>query len=370
VTRPLQLFVLASALACSHAPVKPVVWPDPPDPPRIRFVQAFRHTDDLDSSAWASVRRSVFGGSNDPILGQPMGVAVSADGKRLYIADYGLGAVLVADFSARELRLFAGDEPVGKAFNVALDAEENVYVSDTNGAVVRVFSRAGQLLRSLGAQQLERPTGIAVDPRRKLLYVSDSSKRKSENHRVRVFDLGGQWLRDLGAKEGRPGKGEEDGQWYFPTYIAVDPSNGDVYVADTMNFRIQVFDASGTFKRKYGENGDAPGTFARLKGLAFDSFGNLYVVDGDHSNVQLFDKQFQPLMFFGGFARKLEYFDIPSGIAIDPLTNRIYVCNEYIARINVYELIDAKPDDVASGAKQTAAGQPADVKNPPARAEQ
>ena len=338
------LALIASAFACAHAEVRPPVqWPEPPDAPRIRFVRAFRHSDDLEKSGWASVRRGIFGGSNDPSLSQPMGLAVSADGQRVYIADYSLGAVLVADFAANTMRPFAPDEPMGKAFNVALDADENVYVSDPLGGLVRVFSRAGRVLLAIGNKQLERPTGIAVDPTRKLLYVSDTSRRKSENHRVRVFDLAGKWLRDLGAQEGRPTKGDADGQWHFPTYIAIDPTNGDAYVGDTMNFRIQVFDAAGKFVRKYGENGDGPGMFARLKGLAFDSLGNLYVVDGDHSNVQLFNKSFQALMFFGGYARKLEYFDIPSGIAIDPKTNRIYVCNEYISRVNVYELLPEQP---------------------------
>ena len=348
--RTMVLISLAS-FACAHAAVKVVEWPEPPDPPRIRFVQAFSHSDDLDSSGWASMTRSVFGGSNGPALSQPMGLALSDDGKRIYIADYSLGGVMLVNLAERSMKPFAADEPMGKPFNVALDADENVYVSDPVGAAtVRVFSRAGKPLMLIGNKQLERPTGIAIDRARKLLYVSDTSKLKSENHRVRVFDLAGKWLRDLGATEGRSSKGDADGQWHFPTYIAVEPSNGDVYVSDTMNFRIQVFDATGKFLRKFGENGDGPGMFARLKGLAFDSHGNLYVVDGDHSNVQLFNKQFQPLMFFGGYARKLEYFDIPSGIAIDPRTNRIYVCNEYISRINVYQLLE-DPKEAAPGGK-------------------
>ena len=361
--RTLAVFISLVSLACAHAAVKPVEWPELPDPPRIRFVQAFSHADDLDQSGWASTKRSVFGGSNGRALMQPMGLAISDDGKRIYIADYSLGAVMLTDLAAHTMKPFAPDEPMGKPFNVALDAEENVYVSDPlAAAAVRVFSRAGKPLMLIGNKQLERPTGIAIDRQRKLLYVSDTSRRKSDNHRVRVFDLSGKWLRDLGAQDARVGKGDEDGQWHFPTYVAVDPSNGDAYVSDSMNFRIQVFDATGKFVRKYGENGDGPGMFARLKGLAFDSHGNLYVVDGDHSNVQIFDRQFQPLMFFGGYARKLEYFDIPSGIAIDPKTNRIYVCNEYISRINVYQLLEDPKDAVPAAKVADDVAKPAEVK--------
>jgi len=345
--RRLALAALA-ALAASCAQTKvappPVVWPDPPEKPRVRFVTSIRQTSDLDDSTWARMSRFLFGGSPDPALRQPMGLAVSEDGQRLYVADYGLGHVLVADFQRRTLEVFAGDEPLGRPFAVALDADENVYVSDSPGKQVVVFSRKGERRLGIGHAELERPTGVAVDRARKLLYVADSASRASEKHRVLVFDLEGRLQRVLGPAGGGPTKGDREGQVYFPTYLALD-AEGNLFVADSMNFRVQVFAADGRFLRKFGENGDTVGTFARLKGLAFDSFGNLYVVDGGHSNVQLFNRDFVPLMFFGGYARKLEYFDVPSGIAIDPRSNRIYVCNEFIARVNVYELINTTAAD-------------------------
>ena len=340
-----------TAFGCATKEIgKPVVWPDPPETPRIRFVTAFRHNDELDLSGWARFSRGVFGGSHDPGLQQPMGVAVSDDGKRIYIADHALSRVMLADLEAKTLKIFAPDENVGKPFNVALDGDENVYISDEVGRQVWVFSRKGDKLRAIGAKEIDRPTGLAIDRARRVIYVSDSGHRKTEKHRVRAYSLEGKFLFDLGTGNKGPG----DGDVYFPTYLAVSQS-GDVYVADTMNFRIQVFGPDGKFKRKYGENGDGPGMFARIKGLAFDSFGNLYVVDGDHSNVQIFNRDFQPLMFFGGYARKIEYFDIPSGIAIDPRTNRIYVCNEFISRVNVYELINTKAEDSAAPPKTASA---------------
>lgn len=341
---------LALAAACASTHVgRPVVWPDPPEKARIRFVTAFRGTVDLDNSTWAKMVRGVLGGGADPNLAQPMGLAVSDDGKRLYIADHGLGQVMVADFGERRVSAFASDEPKGKPFAVALDAKENVYVSDSAGKQVLVFSRGGDRLRAFGGHELERPTGIAIDRARGLVYVADSASRTSDKHRVLVYDLGGKLVRQLGAAGSS--KGDGDGQFYFPTYVAVAP-DGRVLVADTLNFRVQEFDAQGKFLRKFGENGDTVGTFARMKGLALDSFGNLYVVDGGHSNVQIFNRDFAPLMFFGGYAQKLEYFDVPSGIAIDAKRNRIYVCNEFIARINVYELINTSAADSVAQARK------------------
>ncbi len=341
------LGIALSTLGCApHAIGKPVVWPDPPDPPRIKFVTAFRTADDLDHTGWGRFKRALLGNSKDPGLMQPMGLALSDDGQRLYIADLGQAHVLIADFEKQSLKMFAGDETMGKPFNVALDADENVYVSDSGGQQVIVFSKKGDRLRSIGRNQIERPTGLAIDRARRVIYVSDSSNKKSEHHRVRAFSLDGKFLFDLGSAQAGKAKGEAEGQFYFPTYLTLD-HDGNVYVADTMNFRIQVFGPDGKFIRKFGEGGDGPGFFARIKGLAFDGFGNFYVVDGDHSNVQIFNREFQALMFFGGYAQRIEYFDIPSGIAIQPKTNRIYVCNEFVSRINVYELFNTKLEDSA-----------------------
>ncbi len=338
--------VASLALGCATAkPKKDVVWPDPPEVARIRFVTAFAHTEDLDTSGFAAFRRTLLGASGEQGLRQPMGLALSADGQRLYIADHALSAVMVADFTGKTLKRFAPDEPVGKPMGVAVDKAENVYISDTVAKVVRVFDKTGGRLRQIGAQnQFERPTGMAIDDARNRIYVCDSSRQHSQNHRVRVFDLEGKWLFDLGAKPGLPSRGSGEGQWHFPTYAALD-ADGNVFVSDSMNFRIQVYRPDGSFLRAFGENGDGPGFFSRLKGIAFDGFGNLYAVDGGHANVQLFNKNFDVLMFFGGYSQKLEYFDVPSGIAIDRKSNRIYVCNEFISRINVYELINTKPED-------------------------
>lgn len=352
----LSPFALLGALAaCGHAEVgrREVFWPLPPDPPRVKFVSAFAASSDLDHSGWAKLRGALLGAGEGVALKQPMGLALSDDGQRLYVADYLNAHVLVADFARRKVEAFAPDEPMGNVFNVALDAAENVYVTDSTNAKVLVFSRAGQPLRAFGDKDLVRPTGLAVDRRRNLVYVVDSARQDSAHHTVLVYSTEGRLLRELVGPEGQR-RGSGDGQFYFPTFVALDPS-GNVFVSDTLNFRVQVFDPSGRFLRKYGEQGDGPGTFNKLKGLAFDGFGNLYVVDAGHGNVQLFNRQFDLLMDFGAYVPdRLEFFDIPGAIAIDPRTNRIYVANEAVARINVYQLVNTRASD--SLARAGAAG--------------
>jgi DNA-binding beta-propeller fold protein YncE len=326
-------------VACAGAqrPKHEVVWPDPPEKPRVKFVQSFGSSDDLNRSSWASFKKSVLGNTTATRFDQPMGLALSADGERLYVADFRASDVLVVDLKSRTMRSF-GRGGFAQPFNVALDGDENVYVSDSGARSVTSYTRDGVKRWSV-SKDLERPTGLALDAKRGVLYVADSSRVESQGHRVLAYDLSGHLLREIGN-----GRGTDDGQFAFPIYLAVDAA-GNLHVGDTMNFRVQVFDPEGRYVRKFGEHGDAPGTFSRIKGLTFDSFGNLYVVDGQHSVVQIFNRDFDPLMFFGGFAPFVEYFDIPSCIAIDQRINRIYVCNEHTPRINVYDLVNTRAED-------------------------
>ena len=344
---PLRTALLAAAAVaagCASAPPpRPqVVWPDPPEVARIRFVTAFRTSEDLDQSGWNRFKRGLLGGGTADVgVSHPMGLAISDDGQRLYVADLRGSQVLVADFQKRTVARFAPSESFALPFNVALDADENVYVSDSQAKNVMVFTKDGQRVRMFGPKEgLERPTGLAIDRQRRIIYVADTSHSDSGNHRVFAYTLEGRVVREVGR-----GRGGEEGAFNFPSYLALDAA-GNLYVNDSMNFRVQVFDPEGKFVRAFGKHGDNPGSFGRMKGLAFDGFENLYVADGEHAVVQIFNKGFDPLMFFGGNRPDLlEYFDIPSGIAIDRKTNRIYVGNQLNARINVYELINTKPED-------------------------
>jgi len=124
-------------------------------------------------------------------------------------------------------------------------------------------------------------------------------------------------------------------------YLAVD-KDGKVYVGDTMNFRIQVFDDNAS-SHALRRARDAPGDFQRIKGSRSTPSAT-----STSRRRPLERADLQPRVSAADVFRrvldKLEYFDIPSGIAISP-KNRIYVCNEFFSRINVYDLINTKADD-------------------------
>jgi DNA-binding beta-propeller fold protein YncE len=310
--------LLALAAACAAAPAKKVEvrWPGEPDEARIRFVKAITSGADVDTSSWASFQRALFG-TRPLAFKQPTSLALTADGARLFMTDQSYGQVVWFDFKLGKAEVFAPSFGFSQPFGLALDDAGNVYVSEPPARRVRVFSPSGQLLREFGGEA-ERPTGLAVDPRRQLVYVADSSSSASNNHRVLVYSLQGKLLRTIGTA------GPNPGQFHFPSHLAVSP-DGLLFVVDSLNFRVQVFDAEGNLVRFFGQAGEGPGQFARPKGVAVDKRGIVYVVDTDQARVQMFDDASQLLMVFGGAANLLEYFELPCPIAIDPAGKYIYV---------------------------------------------
>ena len=74
----------------------------------------------------------------------------------------------------------------------------------------------------------------------------------------------------------------------LPEGIAVDPSSGNVFVADTANNRIQVFSSNGTFITAWGKFGLVDGNFAYPEDIAVGQQGNVFVADTANNRIQVF----------------------------------------------------------------------------------
>ncbi|MCK5455961.1 MAG: hypothetical protein KAI45_02465 [Melioribacteraceae bacterium] len=179
------------------------------------------------------------------------------------------------------------------------------------------------------SHNLENPTGITYDAARKLIYVIETA-----NHRVVVFDEEGKLVNTIGER------GSDKGQFNFPTFITLDKS-GNIFVVDALNFRIQIFDENGNYVKSFGEAGDATGYFSRPKGITVDSYGHIFIVDALFHTVQIFDSDGNFLYNFGGLGQQNSRFWLPTGITIDS-DNNIYVADSYNSRIQVFRLIDDK----------------------------
>ena len=174
--------------------------------------------------------------------------------------------------------------------SVALDSENNTYVSDEWLDRISVFDKDGVWTGKWGTPgdgdgEIDRPSGLAFDENDNLYLVD------SRNHRVQIFTKDGRFL----DKWGRKGTG--DGELDMPWGIEID-KNGDVYIADWRNDRVQKFAPDGRFLMKFGTPGRGDGELNRPTGIAVDGEGLIYVTDFKNDRLQIFDAD-------GGFITKL-----------------------------------------------------------------
>src|SRR5262245_11173602 len=341
------LLVLAFEVAvagCAAVPPEPdtprLVWPPPPAAPRIEFVQSLASGQDLGSGRSAGGwLLDLLGGSSSTVerLAEPMGVAVSDDGTRVYVADHAQHSVFVFDLTGRRVRRL-GPEPIGRPLGLALDGGERVWVVEQARRGVSLFAPDGRRPGFVGHSTLERPAGLALDRVRRRLYVADRGPSHVAEPAVKIFDWDGVLIGSIGH-----GKGDGPGQFLFPTYVAVDAA-GRVYVSDTLNARVQVFDADSQYVGTIGERGTAWGMFDTPKGVALDGFGDIYVVDSARSNVQIFKQRRQVLLCCGGQGPLPGLLKNPTAITIDR-DNRIYVADHLNHRVVVYRLVNTTADD-------------------------
>ena len=305
--------VLAGCVASPSQPDKsqggdasagPVFYPPLPNAPRIQYLTTIASERDL------AVKKDGFA---DFIVGeekdakqltQPYGIAMYQS--KLYVADTGAGGLAIFDLVQQRFSFMTGTGAgrIKRPINIRIDTDGTRYVTDTSRDQVLIYDRDDRFLRAYGTEGQFRPVDVAIAGDR--LYVTDIT-----HHQIHVLD----------KATGRPlfkfGKaGSADGELFHPTNLAIGP-DGDVYVVETSNFRVQRFTADGKPVRTYGSVGMALGTFARPKGIAMDRTGRMYVGDAAFQNIQMFDNSGKLLMYFGQTEGRSDGLNLPAGVSID-----------------------------------------------------
>jgi DNA-binding beta-propeller fold protein YncE len=310
-----------------------LVWPSPPQTPRIQYVRSIYSPSDIGvkNSWFKKAIDTIFGKEElSDILLRPYGVFV--DSERMYVTDPGIHALHVFEmkdkkyFIIKKIRKEDLISPIG----VTADKNGEIYLSDSFLRKVFVFDKKGEYLREIGSSELfMRPSGIALDNDR--IFVVDT-----HGHCVLVFSK-----KDgkLIFKFGKNGSGT--GDFNYPTNIFID-KNDILYIMDSMNFRVQVFDRDGNFISVFGKHGDGSGDFSKPKGIAVDSEGHIYIADADFDTIQIFDMNGRLLLNFGNIGRKPGEMVLPAGVFIDR-QDRIYVADSYNNRVQIFQYLKEKP---------------------------
>eukprot|EP01125_Pyxidicula_operculata_P015803 TRINITY_DN5389_c0_g1_i2.p1 TRINITY_DN5389_c0_g1~~TRINITY_DN5389_c0_g1_i2.p1 ORF type:complete len:506 (+),score=99.59 TRINITY_DN5389_c0_g1_i2:227-1744(+) len=273
-------------------------------------------------------------GSQDSQFHNPCGIAVSPID----------GAIVVADYSNHRIQIFEQDGSFVKSFGsfgsgegeltnprgVVVDNHGNIFVADTNNHRIQMFSSEGKFMTSFGSfgkddKQLSYPFDLDIDRRTNVLVVADT-----HNNSIKMWTTDGGFLRTIRLEsddmlpievvgvrvsqksgniyvvdnttscirvyDGRSGEpilkfgshGDSDGQFLFPTRIALDEKHGIVAVTDMTLHSIQFFHENGQFIRKLGRFGHDEGEFNQIWGVAFDSDSNLFACDWSNNRVQIF----------------------------------------------------------------------------------
>ena len=257
----------------------------------------------------------------------PSGVAVNKKGE-ITIAETIAHCVSIFSRSGEKLRSFGsygcGQGQFFYPCGVAVDDDDNILVADSWNNRIQKFTEDGKFITAVGVEgnkplQFKYPTGIAIHPVSKKVYVTESL-----NHRVQILNP------DLTSHSMFGSKGSDKGQFDAPRGIAFDSgqnvyvgenrgdtivqvfsslgdhlrwlgetklnyphdvaidSNDTIYICDTDNHQICVFNSQGELLRSFGTKGKLPGQFNRPCGLAVDKSGLIYVSDINNGRVQIF----------------------------------------------------------------------------------
>ena len=327
---------------CASQPkqtLAPPEYPPPPAEPRFIYDGTLRSNKDIETITLGDRLQSFATGADVRAQGlaKPYGVAVRNG--RVYVTDTQQRAVVLFDIPDRSYKLFGTDGPGSllKPLGIDISGRGEVFVVDNTARRIVVYDADGNFLRAFGdPKQLVRPSSVALSPDDRRAYVVDTGGVDSEHHRILVYDAdSGELLDTIGRRGSNPG------ELNLPLQAATGP-DGNIFVVDGGNFRVQTFSPDGEPLNTFGRPGRRSGQFARPKGIAVDAEGHVYVADTAFGNVQIFDRDGTLLLHIGerstsgGPGRYM----LPADVAVDAM-GRLYIVDQFFRKVDVIRPVDA-----------------------------
>lgn len=260
----------------------------------------------------------------EDMISRPYKLAIDSKDRVIVVDRDTYPSIHVFDFAKRaHSRIVGGPgERLQVPSGVAIDAQDQWYVTDEQLGAILVYGPSGKFLRSIGTRKGQRlfvrPTGIAVDSASGHIYVADPLLNV-----VTILDAEGNVLARLGT---RVGSGPRE--FAAPTDVVVQGQ--ELFVLDSRNKRVQVFDLAGNYHASIHPESMEPSF-----GFSVDSRGRIYL-DGPLNTVQVFQRDGRMLLRFGYAGTGHGQFEQPTGISVDRL-DRIYVADTGNRRVQSFE---------------------------------
>lgn len=351
--------------------VSKLEWPAPPDIPRVHYNNYFAgmkldYTPVADQPKKKQTWMDRLAGVQDPNnkghykpipfqLIAPYGIAVNSKGN-LYVADQKVGGIFIFDTETKDVLDIIGngkDATFSWINDLAIDDDDRLFVSDGKLRHILVFDKNKKVVDQI-KEGLIDPVGLAIDTENRQLYVVDT-----QADQVVVFDA------DTFKEKRRIGTGGKNhtlntpGDFSLPSFVALD-KDWNVYVSDTMNYRIEIFDAEGNYIGQIGKHCDGPGCFAHPKGVAIDGDGHIWVADPMLDLLQAFNREGQLLGVVGGHGNQLGQFSSLDGLFIDK-NNRMFTSEQFPGRVQQFRYVtDAEAEQLKKEKEASRAGQKAE----------
>jgi DNA-binding beta-propeller fold protein YncE len=266
-------------------------------------------------------------GKDATSLVRPVGLGVAPDG-RVYVVDFGHRRISVFTNAGRYLFSFdtTADGKLMNAVHLAIKGNE-VWVTDRYRHALYVFDLSGKYLRKFEPKNETlswTPLAFSFDTSG-ALRATDVGDTKL--HRLIYFSADGSRTVTIGSTAQINFPHDKPGSFLFPNGVAVAP-NGDVFVSDGDNRRVQVFNSQGVFQRFIDTSG-VP------RGIALDSQQRLYVADALAHVIAVYDSKGRVLTQFGERGFGPGQFNYPNDIAIDA-GGRIYITDRENNQVQVW----------------------------------
>ena len=207
-----------------------------------------------------------------------------------------------------------------EATAVGVDSKDNVYVFNRGTHPMVVFDSSGNLLRTWGDGFFKTPHGITIGPDDEI-YCTDVA-----DHTVSKMTTEGELIFTIGTS-GKPGEAMSGQPFNRPTHLAVDPRNGDLFVADGYsNAHVHHFTPEGKLVNSWGESGTGEGQFNIVHNIFIDEDGWVYIADRENHRVQVFDTK-------GNFQTQWSNLSRAAAIYVDHRGSGLVYVGEYYGGI-------------------------------------